>query len=462
MRLDVSQACTVTVGLRQALREALSPLQETVAMEPLSPTLLIAALIGLVALSAYFSSSETAVMALNRYRLKHLAEAGHPGASRAQRLLRAPDRFIGFILLGNNFTNILLTQIAMLLTLQWFGQTSLLLTTACITAIVVVFGEVLPKTLAAMHPERIAYPSSALLAPLMWLCRPVTWLVLGTTKLLLTPFMRGGPPRAELDPLDREELRTVVREASAMIPQRHRDMLFGLLDLENVTVEDIMVPRSDIVALDLDKEWVDIVDQLATCRHTRVPCYHGSLDHVAGILHLRNLSRLLRHKDFDLADLEALLTPVHYVPPGANLYTQLINFQRARQRMALVVDEYGDVEGLVTLDDLLGQVVGEFTTVPQFDTHEVSQDRDGSFLVEGSANVRELNRALGWHLPEHGPKTLNGLVLEALEDIPEAGTSLRLGGYTIEIVNATDHAVRTARVFPPGDQRGLGDEQTGD
>ena len=436
---------------------------ETVAMEPLSFNLLVASLIGLVALSAYFSSSETAVMALNRYRLKHLADAGHPGATRAQRLLQTPDRFISFILLGNNFTNILLTQLATLFTLQWLGESNLLLATACITGVVVIFGEVVPKTVAAMYPEKIAYPSSLILAPLMWLSSPILWVVISLTRLLLKPFLHGSTPRAELDPLDREELCTVVKEAGAMIPQRHRDMLFGLLDLENVTVEDIMVPRAEIVALDLDREWVDIVDQLTTCRHTRVPCYHGTLDHVAGVLHLRNLSRLMRQsRDFTLEDLKALLTPAHYVPPGANLYTQLINFQLARQRLALVVDEYGDIEGLVTLDDLLEQVVGEFTTTPQFDTHEVSREHDGSYLVDGSANVRELNRALGWRLPEHGPKTLNGLVLEALEDIPEAGTSLRLGDYTIEIVHGMGQAVRTARVFPPAAERDLGDEQTRD
>ena len=428
---------------------------------------LVVALIVLILLSAYFSSSETAVMALNRYRLRHLAEAGHVGASRAQRLLDRPDRFIGLILLGNNFVNILLTQIATLVTLRAFGELNLLVATVFITGIIVVFGELIPKTLAAVNPERIAFPSSLVLLPLLSLARPVVVVLNAITDLLLRPFNIDFK-RSTLDPLDREELRTVVKEAGALIPQKHRDMLFGILDLEDVTVEDIMVQRADVVAIDLDKPWVDVAEQLKTCRHTRVPCYRGSLEHVVGILHMRNLSRLFRPGgDLDADEVEALLTPPHFVPVKANLYTQLLNFQLAKQRMALVVDEYGDIEGLVTIDDLLEQVVGKFTTVPQFGISDVYRQADGSFVVDGTANVRELNRAFGWTLPEHGPKTLNGLILEALEDIPDAGTSLRIADYTIEVVHSSEHAVRSARIFPPSPVAvarpdGTGDEQTGD
>ena len=411
--------------------------------------LTIAELVGLLVISAYFSASETAVMALNRHRLQQWAQSGHAEAGRVLRLLGKPDRFIALMLLGNHFAKVLLIQIATLTALQWWVGTNLLLTTASITLVLVVFGEVLPKTLAAIYPERVAYPAARLLLPLMRVFQPLIMLLNATTQLLLAPFQRGVP-RAALDLTEREELRTALQEAGAMIPQKHRDMLVGLLDLENVTVEDIMVPRTEIVAIDLDKEWLDVVDQLTTCRHTRVPCYHGNLDDVAGILHLRNLSRLLRQsRDFTLTDLEALLVPAHFVPLGANLYTQLINFQLDRQRLALVVDEYGDIAGMVTVDDLLEQVVGEFTSATPLSSREVSRQADGSFVVEGSANVRELNRGFGWSLPERGPKTLNGLILEALEDIPEAGTSFRLGEYTIEIVQGSGHTVRNARIFPP-------------
>jgi Mg2+/Co2+ transporter CorB len=432
---------------------------------------LVAALIVLVLLSAYFSGSETAVMAMNRYRLRHLADSGHAGARRTQRLLARPDRFIGLILLGNNFVNILLTQVATLVMLQLLGEDDLLVATAAITGLIVIFGEVLPKTLAAVNPERIAYPSSLLLLPLLRVMHPVVAVLNAVTGLMLKPF-RIDMQRATVDPLDREELRTVVKEAGALIPQKHRDMLFGILDLENATVEDIMIPRADIVAIDLDRAWVDIAEQLKTCRHTRVPCYRGSLDNLVGILHMRNLGRLFRSgADIDDTHVEGLLTPPHFVPVRANLYTQLLNFQLSRQRLALAVDEYGDIEGLVTIDDLLEQVVGKFTTVPQFGIAEVYRQADGSFVVDGSANLRELNRAFGWNLPEQGPKTLNGLILEALEDIPDAGTSLRIGEYTIEVVHSGDHAVRSARIYPPAhfvvDSAGParlvpGDAETGD
>lgn len=410
---------------------------------------LVSAMLVLILLSAWFSASETALLSLNRYRLRHLAENGDADAARTQDVLQRPDRFIGLMILGNQFVNIVLTQIATLATLQFLGEDSLVVTTLAITLVIVFFGELLPKTAAAMHAERIALPSSRVLGPLMRLCLPLIAALNGLARLLVKPG-RAASGSAGREPADREELRTVVREAGALIAEKHRDMLFGLLDLEDVTVEDIMVQRADIVAIDLDKPWVDVAEQLKTCRHTRVPCYRGTLEEVVGILHMRNLSRLFRPaSELDATQIEALLTPAHFVPVKANLYTQLVNFQLDRQRMALVVDEYGDIEGLVTLDDLLEQVVGKFTTVPQFGVGDVYRQADGSFVVDGTANVRELNRAFHWTLPEHGPKTLNGLILEALEDIPDAGTSLRIGEYTIEVVHSSEHAVRSARVFPP-------------
>lgn len=406
-------------------------------------------MIGLIACAAFFSAAETSMMALNRYRLRHLADQKHAGACRAMKLLAKPDSLIGFILLGNNFLNVLVTQIATLVTLHFMGEESLWLVSFAMTAIILIFAEVLPKTIAALNPERIAFPATFLLIPLMTLARPLVVTINAITRGLLR-MCRISMDRSQLDPLDREELRTVVKEAGAMIPQRHRDMLFGILDLEKVTVEDIMVPRGELIAIDIGQDWLDVQEQIVSCRHTRVPCYRGSLDNVVGILHMRTLARLFRiGATFELSHLEELLIEPYYVPLKTDLHTQLINFQLQKQRMALVVDEYGDLIGLVTIDDVLEQVVGEFTTVPQFNTRDAFPQQDGSVLVDASANVRELNRAFGWQLPEQGPKTLNGLILDALEDIPDAGTSLRIGDYTIEVVQTSSQAVRNARIFPP-------------
>lgn len=418
-------------------------------METTTLALLALGMIALIACSAFFSVAETSMMALNRYRLRHLADQHHAGAKRALRLLAKPDGLIGFVLLGNNFMNVLVTQIATLVTLQVFGAGGLWLASLILTALILIFTDVLPKTIAALHPECLAFPATLVLVPLMMIFRPLVATINAITRLLLKPF-NVRSDRSQLDPIDREELRTVVKEAGALIPQKHRDMLFGILDLEKVTVEDIMVPRAEVVAIDLDEDWVDVQEQLMICRHTRVPCYRGSLDHLLGILHLRTLTRLMRRADeFDCQELEGLLSEPYYVPLKADLHTQLINFQLEKQQLAVVVDEYGDISGLVTRDDVLEQVVGEFTSVPQFNTREIRPQLDGSLLVDGSTNLRELNRAFGWHLPEDGPKTLNGLILERLESIPDTGTSLRVGDYTIEIVQSAGQVVRNARIFSP-------------
>jgi len=412
---------------------------------------MIIALIVLIGASAYFSSSETAMMALNRYRLRHLAERGHRGARRAQKLLDRPDRLIGLILLGNNFVNILAAQIFALLTLELVGEGGLIASTLVLTAVVLIFAEVMPKTLAALHPERVAFPSSWLLGVLMVALYPLVWLLNQITNRLLALFGVSSVGRAE-DPLSREELRTVVKEAGAMIPQKHRQMLFGILDLENVTVEDIMVPRAEIYGINLEDEWADIADQLETCHHTRVPCYSGSIDNVEGVLHMRRVTRLLRADEFGIEDLRGILHDPYYVPLTTDLYVQLLNFQKARQRIAFVVDEYGDIVGLVTLEDLLEEVIGEFTTDPQIYVRDVYPQDDGSFLVDGSANIREINRAYGFGLPSDGPKTINGLIIETLEDIPITGTTFRVGDITVEIVQTLEKSVKTARLTTSGER----------
>ncbi len=414
-------------------------------MSDINVTWLVVGLASLIAASAYFSSSETAMMALNRYRLKHLAEQGHAGARRAQRLLERPDRLISLILLGNNFVNILAAQLCTLLTLQLVGEQGLIASTIALTAVVLICAEVVPKTVAAIHPEEVAFPSSWLLRTLMWLFFPMVWLLNRISNSALAVFGVDAAQRAA-DPLSREELRTVVKEAGALIPYKHREMLFGILDLENATVEDIMVPRSDISGINLEDDWPDIVEQIETSRHTRLPCYSGSLDNIEGVLHLRRVTRIMRDEDFGLDALRAILMEPYFAPLKTDLYVQLINFQKARQRLAFVVDEYGDIEGLVTLEDLLEEIIGEFTTDPQIYVRDVYPQDDGSYLVDGSANLREINRAYGFGLPSDGPKTINGLILETLEDIPIAGTAFRLDGITIEIVQTAEKSVKTARL----------------
>jgi len=414
-------------------------------LEEIPLSVLFAVLVGCVFLSAFFSGSETGMMALNRYRLRHLAEQRHRSAQRVSALLERPDRLIGLILLGNNLVNIFAASVATIIALRLLGEAGLAVAPLVLTVVILVFAEVLPKTLAALHPERVAFPAAAIIAPLLRVLYPFVWLVNTVANALLRLAGVRADEVAEM-PISREELRTVVKEAGAMIPRKHQQMLFAILDLEKITVEDIMVPRSDINGIDLEASISDIEDALIDCRHTRVPLYRGTIDNVAGILHVRNALPLIKAEHFTVADLEGIAGEPYFVPSGTPLHTQLLNFQRQRRRIGLVVNEYGDIVGLVTLEDLLEEIVGEFTTDTYVFSREVQPQADGSVLVEGSTSVREINRQTHWDLPTGGAKTLNGLVLETLEDIPEAGTSVRIGACVIEIVQAVDQVVKTARI----------------
>ncbi|MEN8170061.1 MAG: HlyC/CorC family transporter [Pseudomonadota bacterium] len=401
----------------------------------------------LILVSAFFSGSETGLISLNRYRLRHLAKDGHAGARRAHQLLKRPDRLIGLILLGNNFVNILASAIATLLAVRLYGEDGVWVATALLTVVVLIFAEITPKTLAAIRPERFAFPATAILKPLAWLLSPLVLLFNTIPSALLRLF---GISQEELTEhsISREELRTVVNEAGAMIPQRHQKMLLGILDLEKATVEDIMVPRNEIVGIDLDDEWEQILKQLRNSQHTRLPVYRGEIDRVIGILHLRNFLGLQHKREISRADLEALVHESYFIPEATPLNTQLLNFQSQRRRIGMVVDEYGDIQGLVTLDDILEEIVGEFTTDPSTSSKEIHPQEDGSFLVDGGANIRELNRIMQWELSTSGPKTLNGMITEYLETIPETGTSLLLEGYPIEIVQTGSNTVKTIRIDP--------------
>ncbi len=387
------------------------------------------------------------MMALDRYRLKHLKEQGHRGARRASRLLQRPDRLIGLILIGNNLVNVLAAAIVTIIAIRLLGNAGIAVGSLLLTLALLVFAEITPKTVAALHPERVAFPASVILAPLLKLLYPVVWLVNVITNGLL--MMLGyDPRRASEAGLTTEELRTVVNESGHMIPDSHQGMLLNILELEKVTVDDIMVPRGEIGGIDLDAPLDDILEQLEQTPYTRVLTFRGSIDNVAGFLHSRRAMQAMLEGRLTQDALEALIREPYFIPEGTPLNRQLLNFQRNRRRTALVVDEYGDVQGLVTMADLLEEIVGEFATDPADAIADVLPQQDGSFLVDGSANLRELVRTMHWELPTDGPKTLNGLIVEHLESLPEPGTSLMVAGYPIDVVQIQDNAVKTARVRP--------------
>ena len=418
-------------------------------MDDIPLSLLFGGLVVLITLSAFFSSSETALMTINRYRLRHLANSGHRAAGIANQLLERPDRLIGVILLGNNLVNIMASSIATIIGLRLFGEAGLALAMGALTIVILVFAEVTPKTMAALHPERIAFPASFVYWVLLRVLYPVVWLVNLFSNGVLR-LMGVSPEDAAEHSLSSEELRTVVAETGAMIPQRHQRMLLSILDLEKATVEDIMVPRNEIVGIDLEDSQEDILQALRTSEHTRMPIFEGSIEELHGIVHLRRLLDLTaENAPLDKAKLLELAREPYFIPEGTPLNQQLLNFQNQKRRIGFVVDEYGDIQGLVTLEDILEEIVGEFTTDPATRMRNVFLNADGSYLIDGTANVRTLNRTLGWKLPTAGPRTLNGLILEALEYIPTPGTELQLNQYAMEVTKTQANAVKTVRVRPP-------------
>jgi Mg2+/Co2+ transporter CorB len=414
---------------------------------------LFGALFLLFLFSAFFSGSETALMSLNRYRMRHKAKQGHRGALLAARLLERPDRLIGLILLGNNFVNILITQIATFIGWRLFADTGVAIATGLLTLALLIFAETAPKTVAALHSESIAYPSAWIYSGLLRVMWPVVWVInlLANGVLRVLGIRLDAQQRAALTT---EELRSVVVEAGSLMPAKHQRMLINLLDLERTTVEDIMIPRNEIVALDLEEDWNDVLEQILSSRFTRLPVIEGELDRVLGFVHMRDLLTLTHRESFDADDLRQVLSAPYFIPEGTALNRQLINFQRERRRIGLVVDEYGDIEGLVTLEDLLEEVVGQFTTDSPTMGDDILRQPDGSMVVDGSIHLRELNRSLGLNLPVIGPKTLSGLIVEYLEDIPEAPVSVRINGVVLDIVQIKRNTIRTVRIQPPAADQG--------
>jgi Mg2+/Co2+ transporter CorB len=408
---------------------------------------LVGALFLLVLISAFFSAAEIGMLTLNRYRLRHLADSGHRGARLARHLLARPDRLLGVILLGNNLANIAASSIATIIALDVYGESAIAAAAVLLTLLVLIFAEVAPKTLAALNPERVAYPAAYILLPVLTLLYPVVWAVNVVANVFLRLF-GISVHRTRTERVTAEELRAVVMEAGALMPESHQDMLLAVLDLGKITVRDVMLPRGAIEGVDLEADWDDIVSKLVTSHYTRMPVYRGNLDNIVGVVHMRKVLYLIRNDNFNRDELMKVLLEPYFVPEGTPLGTQLLNFRAVKRRIALVVNEYGDIVGLVTLEEILEEIVGDFTGPAPGVLDEVQPQDDGSYLVSGGINIRELNRRFDWVLPTAGPKTLNGLITEYLEDLPEAGTSLVLDGHRVEIIRTRGTAVQTARIWP--------------
>jgi Mg2+/Co2+ transporter CorB len=385
------------------------------------------------------------MMSLNRYRLKHLAKNNHLGARKAAKLLDRPDRLIGLILIGNNFVNILASAIATVIAVRIWGDAGIAIATGALTLVVLIFAEVTPKTLAAMYPEKVAFPASYVLVLLLKVFYPLVFAV----NLITNGIFRllGIKTTGEdAHNLSTEELRTIVNESGALIPQSNQSMLLGVLELGEVTVNDIIIPRNEVEGIDLDHEMDQILEQLSKTKHTRLPVYRGDINQIVGVLHMRNLAQLIQQGKVTKPAIMAVVHEAYFIPESTPLQTQLLNFQKESRRIGVVVDEYGDVQGIVTLEDILEEIVGELSN-DQSDIHEdIHQQEDGSYFIDGSAYIREINKALNWELSTEGPKTLNGLITEQLESIPDANVCIELNEYRLETLQISDNLIKTVRV----------------
>jgi Mg2+/Co2+ transporter CorB len=408
---------------------------------------LLLSFLALIIASAYFSSSETGMMSLNRYRLRHLARSNHAGAKRASKLLESPDKLIGVILIGNNFVNFLAASIATSIAIALFGDPSPILTAVVLTLVVLIFAEVTPKTIAALYPEKIAYPSSLLLALLLKLLYPVVWIVNVVSNALVRLLGFSSEANGNENQLTPEELRTVVYESGGRIPRRRHGMLMNILDLERVTVDDILVPRHELVGIDIEDDLNDILLQISSAQHTRLPVYKHDIDNIVGVLHLRSTGKLIGIEELNKSALLQETAEPYFIPESTPLHTQLFNFQKKKVRMAVVVDEYGAVKGIITLEDILEEIVGEFTTDLAASSKDIHPQEDGSFLIDGSASVRDINKVLSWDLESSGAKTLNGLLTESLESIPDSSVCINLDGYYAEIVQVKDNVIKTVKMW---------------
>ena len=423
-------------------------------MTNLNTTSLFIILGALILVSAFFSGSETGMMAINRYRLRHLARRGHLSALRVTRLLQRPDRLLGVILVGNTFANILASAIATLISVHFFGELGVAVATILLTFVVLIFAETMPKTLAALHPQPVAFFTSKVLRGLLIIFYPLIWVINGISNGFLRLFGVSVVSH-KAEQLSVDELRTVVLEASGKISGAHQQMLLRILELEQATVDAVMVPRNEIQGIDVTHESEIIFQQLLNSSYQYLPVYREDIDHVIGILNVQKVIPLLRKQEFTIEKLLNLLDEVYYIPEVTLMNRQLLNFQQENQNMGLVVDEYGDIQGLITLQDILEEIVGQFAVDVADIERLVRQQKDGSYLVDGAISIRDLNRMTLWNLPTDGPRTLSGLIVEKLEMIPISDVGLRISGYPMEVIKVSENKIRLVRILPS--YRGMSD-----
>jgi Mg2+/Co2+ transporter CorB len=419
-------------------------------LDDLSLNALLLVLLVLLICGAWFSAAETSMMAINRNRLSHLARKGKRSAKLTSRLLAKVDQLLGSILFGNTLLNVAAAAVTNIIILRLFGasELALLAGTLLITFVLLVFSEIMPKIIAASYPERVALPSSFLLAPLITLFHPIVSIATAMVKGCLWLLRIQVITDQSKSKMTLEELRGLVLDAEHFLPRKHQKMLLNLVDLERITVNDVMIPRKQIESLNIASDSEELRQQLVTCHHTLLPVYQDHNSNIIGILHIKKVLSLLQEETLDKAALQAVLRAPYFIPSDTPLLKQLQQFQERHARLGLVVDEYGELLGLVTLENILEEIVGEFTTSSPNQTGKFLRQDDGSFLLEGSSSLRELNRKLGLHFPLNTAKTLNGLILEHLQDIPEAGTSLKIADYAIEVIQTQDRVIKVVRVFP--------------
>ncbi|WP_373081482.1 HlyC/CorC family transporter [Zhongshania sp.] len=408
--------------------------------------LLFGILAALIILSGFFSGSETGMMSLNRYRLRHRAKSGHRGAKRASKLLEEPDSLISTILIGNNLVNNLAASIATIVAIRMYGDGAVVPASILLTLVFLIFAEIIPKTIAAYKSEAVAYTVSHVLLPLKSLLFPVIWLVSHVTHFVLRLTRIEKNDGSEHIGL--EELRTIVGEAGHLIPKHHKGMLMNILDLEQITVDDIMIPRNEVFGIDIDANTDAIIRKLRDAEFTRIPVYQNDIDNIVGILHQRDIiSSVDEHGRVQRDALLQAIRDPYFIPEGTPLNTQLFNFQKQKRRLGIVVDEYGVMQGIVTLEDLLEEIVGEFTSNLSTDTEDIIHQADGSYLVDGTTTIRDINKSMKWELPTDGPKTLNGLLLEQLESFPEASVGVSIGRYRFEIIEMKGNLIQSVRAY---------------
>lgn len=400
----------------------------------------------LVLISGFFSSSEIGMMSLNRYRLRHLVKKNHKQAIRVNQMLSRPDKLLSLILIGNTLANILASMIATLMGQRIYGDVGVLIATILLTLIILVFSEMTPKTLAALYPQQIAFKTSFTLKILQSIFSPIVFLISLITKMILLIF-GISINKVQREVLTNEELRSVVHEAGGLLPTEHRGMIISLLDLEQATVEDIIIPKADIVGIDLELPWQEILEQLETAQHTRLPLYHDSIDNLIGLIHVRSVLNLMLEKRLTKENLIKMADAPYYIPEATPLNQQILNFQKVKKRSSFVVNEYGDLLGLVTMEDILEEVVGEFTTDIAALSKNIIQQNDGSVIVDASITLRHLKRLLNWQLPALGPRTLSGLIIEYLGYIPASDSCLQIENYQIEILKVGDNMIKTVRMI---------------